>query len=488
LALSTKDLDAAIAATRFGLGARPGEIATAASDPRGWLKAQIRKDGADRFQSNGQTAPQRIADLRDFQRERQQERRANAGQPADAGADAAKPAKDPRDPVKMAQRILREDTAGDFLGRTQLAATTDAGFRERWALFWANHFTVAAKNLQTATIVGPYENEAIRPHVFGDFTGLLMAAETHPAMLIYLDQVQSVGPDSQMAQGAARRGVGFGARLQPVANRKAGLNENLAREIMELHTVGVHGGYTQADVTEFARAMTGLSVAGPRDAVEPGTPVFRSFAHEPGARTVMGVRYDAGEREQVATILGDLAAKPQTAQFICAKIARHFVADDPPPSLVAGLKAVWMASNGDLGRVAQALIDAPEAWDPRPRKFKTPYEFVVSSYRAAGLSPQAPPQVIPILTGMGQKPFDPGSPKGWAEEADAWASPDGVIKRLQFAQAFTGAATQGRDPNDLARQALGGRMTAPTAAAIAKAETRPEGFALLLMSPEFQRR
>ena len=484
MALSTKDLDAAIAATRFGLGARPGEIATASSDPRGWLKAQIRKDGADRFQSNGQTAPQRIADLRDFQRERQQERRADAAQ---AGADGAQPGKDPRDPVKMAQRILREDTAGDFLARTQLGATTDAGFRERWALFWSNHFTVAAKNLQTATVVGPYENEAIRPHVFGPFVGLLMAVETHPAMLIYLDQVQSIGPDSQIATGFGRRSP-LGGRIQPIANRKAGLNENLAREIMELHTVGVHGGYSQADVTEFARAMTGLSIAGPRDAVAPGTPIFRAIAHEPGARTVMGVRYEAGGREQVAAILSDLAAKPQTAAFICTKIARHFVADDPPPALVARLQRAWMNTGGDLGQVAQTLVEAPEAWDPKPRKFKTPYEFVVSSYRAAGLSPQAPPQVIPVLTGMGQKPFDPGSPKGWAEEADAWASPDGVIKRLQFAQAFTGAATQGRDPNDLARQALGGRMTAPTAAAIAKAESRPEGFALLLMSPEFQRR
>jgi uncharacterized protein (DUF1800 family) len=390
-----------------------------------------------------------------------------------------------RDPVKDAQKMLRDDTQGDFLARVQLAATTDAAFRERWALFFANHFTVAAKNLQTAVVVGPYEAEAIRPHVFGRFVDLLTAVETHPAMMIYLDQVQSVGPDSLLAQRAKGRPGG----LQRVANRNLGLNENLAREIMELHTVGVNGGYRQADVTEFARAMTGLSVGRFNDPQGVfGEAVFRDQAHEPGVRTVMGVRYDQGGRQQSAAILADLAAKPQTARFVCTKLARHFTADDPSPALVARLEKAWMGSGGDLGRVAEALIEAPEAWAPAEVKFKSPYDFIVSSYRAAGTAPRAFGQVGPILTSLGQKPFDPGSPKGFPDDAMSWAAPDGIVKRMQFAQGFAAQAVQGRDPKTLAADALGARLTSATATAVARAESRPEGFALLLMSPEFQRR
>lgn len=483
MAAADRDLKAALAATRFGLGARPGEIAEASRDPQGWLKAQIRPEGADIPRGADETAARRIADLREFQqqkREVKQEGAANGGQAAP----------DARDPVKLAQKMLRDDTQGDFLARVQLATTTEASFRERWALFWTNHFTVAAKNLQTATVVGPYEAEAIRPHVFGRFVSLLGAVETHPAMMIYLDQVQSVGPNSPLAQRAGDIGRrGLGARLQPAVRRDLGLNENLAREIMELHTVGVHGGYSQGDVTEFARAMTGLSIGGFRGPDgQIGEPVFRDVAHEPGERTVMGVRYDQRGKDQADAILADLAGKPQTARFICAKLARHFVADDPPPALTARLEKAWMRSGGDLSKVAEALIEAPEAWVPPPAKFKTPYEFIVSSYRAAGGQPQGFGQVGPILTALGQKPFDPGSPKGWSEDADAWAAPDAIVKRMQFAQGFAAQAVQGRDPKSLAADALGARLTPATASAIARSESRPEGLALLLMSPEFQRR
>src|SRR5579859_4062745 len=225
-------------------------------------------------------------------------------------------------------------------------------------------------------------------------------------MLTYLDQIQSVGPDSQFAINTRRggaRGIGSGGFL-PAVQRTVGLNENLAREIMELHTVGVNGGYTQADVTEFARAMTGLSIGNERDG-NYGAAVFREQAHEPGARMIMGVRYDQRGKEQTNAILTDLAAKPQTARFICGKIARHFVADDPPPALVARLEDAWRSSKGDLAYVADTLISAPEAWDPTPAKFKTPYEFIVSSFRAAGGQPQTFQSFGPILTALGQKPF-----------------------------------------------------------------------------------
>jgi uncharacterized protein (DUF1800 family) len=471
---SDRDLRAAIAVTRFGLGARPGEIETAAHDPRGWLHAQIRATGAPMPQVDA-TAGGRLAELREYELA---QRQARAAAPPAAGQ--AAPAQD--DPVKQARKLLRDDAGGDFLARAQLGAATPDGFAERWALFWANHFTVSATKLQTATLIGPFETEAIRPNVFGRFGDLLAAAESHPAMLLYLDQAQSVGPDSPAARRAA---------LNPAAKRRLGLNENLAREILELHTVGVHGGYTQADVTEFARAMTGISVAGAREAManpnlEPV--LFRPQAHEPGARTILGVRYDEDGRAQAEAVLHDLAAKPATARFVCGKLARHFVADDPPPALTARLEKAWIRSGGDLAQVAAALIEAPEAWAPQPAKFKTPYEFVVSSYRAADIVPTSVDKIAPILTALGQKPFSAPSPKGWPEEADAWAAPDAIVKRMQFAQAFAALAVQGRDPKTLAADALGARLTPASATMIARAESRPEGLALLLMSPEFQRR
>jgi uncharacterized protein (DUF1800 family) len=496
VALVDQDMKAAIAVTRFGLGAKPGEIAEARRDPQGYLSGQIRRSGADQPAGLSATSAQRMAEFREFRRDRKEARlerasearapsaggaMAGAAMAATGGAEAPDPVK--RDPVKLVGNMLRQDIGSDFTARAQLAATTDAAFRERWALFWANHFTVSATTAITGTVVGPFEEEAIRPNVFGRFADLLSAAESHPAMLTYLDQIQSIGPDSRAAMFAQRGG----ARLQPAVQRTVGLNENLAREIMELHTVGVNGGYTQGDVTEFARAMTGRSIGGERDGTY-GVAMFRAQAHEPGERTVMGVRYDQPGKAQADAILADLAAKPQTARFICGKIARHFVADDPPPALVARLEAAWTSSRGDLSRVAEALVAAPEAWDPWPAKFKTPYDFIVSSYRAAGAQPAAFQQVGPILTVLGQKPFSAPSPKGWPEDAQSWAAPDAIVKRMQFAQAFSAGAVRDRDPKALASGALGKRLSPDTATAIARAESRPEGFALLLMSPEFQRR
>lgn len=474
MATSQTAMEAAIAATRFGLGARPGEIAEAARDPRGWLKAQIRREGAEPIPTDGETGAERLAELREYRRERAMAERGGAGQGKDA------------DPVNMARRFIRDNAAGDVLGRVRLAAETQASFRERWALFWANHFTVSATKAQVATLVGPFENEAVRPYVFGRFADLLAAAETHAAMLLYLDQAQSIGPNSQAARYLARgrrRGGENGGQ------RQVGLNENLAREILELHTVGIDGGYGQADVTEFARALTGLSVPGPRDVGVTSSVVFREMAHEPGQRTVMGVRYAAGGKGQAGAILADLAAKPQTARFVCTKIARHFVADDPPPAVVGRLERTWFATGGDLARVAEALVDAPEAWAAEPAKLKTPYEFVISSYRAIDQEPRGLNQVAAALNSLGQRPFGAPSPKGWPDEAAPWAASDALVKRLQFAQGLGAAAgPRIQDPEALAQAALGARLGSASTAAIARAESRAEAVALLLMTPEFQRR
>lgn len=468
-----RDLQAAIAVTRLGLGARPGELAEARRDPQGFLKAQIRREGADLPAPDGERTPERVRDFREYREQRraaQNDRNDQSDQSDQTGAADG-------DPAQAARRFLRQDAAQDVLDRVRLACVTPAGFRERWALFWANHFTVAASKLQVANLAGPYEAEAIRPHVFGRFADLLSAAEAHPAMLLYLDQAQSVGPESRLARRAA------------APRRNTGLNENLAREILELHTVGVDAGYTQADVTEFARALTGVSVGGPRDGEAAfGATVFRAGAHQPGARTVMGVSYPAGGKEQAAAILDDLARKPQTARFVCTKLARHFVADDPPPALVARLERAWRSTDGDLARLAEALIDAPESWTPQAAKLKTPYEFVVSSYRALGRAPADVRQTA-VLNTLGQRPFGAPSPEGWPDDAAAWAASDAMVKRMQFAQGFAAAAA-GRvgDPRRLASEVLGARLTPASATAIARAESRAEAVALLLMTPEFQRR
>ena len=456
---------ASIAVTRFGLGARPGEIAAATADPAGFLKAQISPAGADQPVGDLASTAEGLAAFSRFQMARKQ----------------AQAAGDPETVVKDDFKPIRQAVAAEFLARMQLASTTDAGFRERWALFWFNHFTVSDTKQATIPVIGAFEREAIRPRVFGRFEDLLAASSTHPAMLLYLDQAHSIGPGSP---AALRRG-GAGA----------GLNENLAREIMELHTLGVGSGYTQADVTEFARALTGWSIPGPNQTPNVGQNggpagfLFRPQTHEPGPRHILGKTYNQQGVAQAAAVLRDLAAHPATAHHLSVKLARHFVADDPPPALVARLERTYTASGGRLDRMAEALIDAPEAWEPQQRKFKTPYEFLVSSYRAAGQAPADITKVAPILNAQGQRIYGAPSPKGWAEEAQDWASPDGIIKRLSWSEAFAAAATPPQSaPIEIARNALGVQLTPAVATAITRAESRPEAFAILLMSPEFQRR
>ena len=357
---STTSLNAAIALTRFGLGARPGEMEAVGDDARGWLAAQIRPGGAPLPQGDLPTTDERVQDWLAYQQTGQQRRQtrrqegmapetasqaAAMAQPMAEGAatsvmaqqgqtsaqtapmsDEAQAAFDAR---RESRRDLAQETAREFVARADLGATTPDGFAERWALFWANAFTVSATKFQSGVFIGPYEREAIRPHVFGRFEDLVLAAESHPAMLTYLDQAQSVGPNSVAGQ-----------------RRNAGLNENLAREILELHTLGTDGGYTQADVTELARALTGWSVPtnrggggqgqgqgrrGRRAAAlaEPESEngfVFRAIIHEPGTRTVLGKTYAEGGVEQGRAILRDLAAGTLHPRDAKRRLAREIVA------------------------------------------------------------------------------------------------------------------------------------------------------------------
>jgi uncharacterized protein (DUF1800 family) len=370
--------------------------------------------------------------------------------------------------------MFRQGIAAEMLGRISVATTTEAPFAERWVLFWSNHFTVSTRKSQELdALAASFEREAIRPHVFGRFETLLTASCRHPAMLLYLDQPGSLGPNS-------RAGL----------RRTAGLNENLAREILELHTLGVNAGYSQADVTEFARVLTGWSVGRKDQPAEvAGGFMYRPNLHEPGARTVFGHSYPAGEEDQALRVLADLAASGKTAVHLATKLATHFVADNPDPQLVRRLAEAYHDSRGDLAVVARTLIDAPEAWTDMAAKVKTPYELLVSAYRAIDQTPRDyGREVNRPLNLLGQRPLSAPQPNGWSDRAADWAAPDALVKRLQWAQGFAASYANQVDPVQLATDALGARLRPLTLATLQRAESRKEALAVLLMSPEFQRR
>jgi len=366
--------------------------------------------------------------------------------------------------------------------RASNSLVTPTPWMERLVHFWANHFALSVEQPAVAMFAGAFEREAIRPHVLGRFEDMLLAVERHPAMLIYLDQVSSVGPDSKAALQAERRNP----------EKRRGLNENLARETMELHTLGVRTGYTQTDVTEFARALTGWSVAGLNPKQEPnftpGSFMFRANLHEPGPRTIRGRTYAQDGDQQAQAVLHDLATDPATATHIATKLARHFVADAPPPDLVARLARVFKESGGDLPSVYRALVQAPQAWTGAPAKFKTPWEWTISSMRGLGARDLHGIKVSPILTQLGQPVWRPGSPAGYDDVAASWAAPDALVRRVELAQRFATRVGDRFDPRTLGQTLLAGPPSDATRNAVDRAESISTGLALLLVSPEFQRR
>ena len=279
----------------------------------------------------------------------------------------------PPKPAPEPLNIIQKTYRAEALARLQRAMIADCGFAERLVVFWSNHFCISANKGGLARMwAGSFEREAIRPYVLGRFGDMLKAVEQHPAMLFFLDNQQSLGPDSRAGQ-----------------NRKRGLNENLAREIMELHTLGVGGGYTQDDVTSLARIITGWTYAGRQGQLgTPGSFVFNANAHQPGAQRLLGKIYENNGVAQGEAALADIARHPSTAKFIATKFARHFVADDPPPALVARLQDVFLKSDGDLKALAMALLDSDEAWQAPLTKLRSPLRIPGGDRPAAGANPR----------------------------------------------------------------------------------------------------
>jgi uncharacterized protein (DUF1800 family) len=351
---------------------------------------------------------------------------------------------------------------------------------ERLVQFWSNHFAVSIDKIAVLGLAGCMEREAIRPHVLGRFGDMLLAVEKHPAMLLFLDNVQSVGPNSP----AAQRGV-----------RQLGLNENLAREILELHTLGVDGGYTQADVTSFAKVITGWSAGALRgryarfdNNARPGEFNFRAIVHEPGPQTVLGKRYAQDGMAQGEAVLKDLAASPATAQHLANKLARHFIADDPPPAAVERLKRAYLRSGGDLSAVYVALIDSPEPWAAQASKYKTPTDYVQSVFRGLELPLPEGQKALGAFEALGQRQFSPGSPAGWPDRSADWDGSAALMKRIELANSIAQRIGNTRDAAALAGQLLGATLSEATAKSIARAESGVQALTLLLTAPEFLRR
>lgn len=474
--------ETAIAANRFGLGIRPdspisGKAAKA-------LQAQM--DSYDPRPAEIASLPGRtmlikaLQDLRELARERRQDEKADAAT-KEAAAEMAETG------LKNHREMVRGQYADAINARLIVAAKSQNDFAERLVHFWANHFAISIDKNGIVGLAGNYEFEAIRPHIFGKFGEMLNASVQHPAMLLYLDQVQSIGPDSPLAiRIKARRGDDIG------------LNENLAREILELHTLGVRTVYSQEDVTEFARALTGWIVTGltrgPMQRLAdgnspPGEATFLDAIHQPGTRKVVGRSYAQTGAAQSKAILSDLATHPATAKHIAEKLARHFVADNPPASLVAKLEKDFLKTGGDLKSLYRTLISAPEAWADHSPKFKSPWEWTISAMRALNVSGlPGKQQASGLFVQMGQPIWRPESPAGFGDMTQDWTGPAALMRRVETAGRFAKMAGGRVDARTLAPIILPGALSSGTAQHIARAESPEQGLALLLVAPEFLRR
>jgi uncharacterized protein (DUF1800 family) len=398
---------------------------------------------------------------------------ANAPQGAGGSPPDMKPADQPSVPAAprpnpgpgVPQQIYLDEAKARF----NAALGAEIGFVERLVWFWSNHFCVSADKGNVRQICGAYEREAIRAHVLGRFGDMLLAVESHPAMLIYLDNARSIGPDSPAG-----------------LRQKRGLNENLAREILELHTLGVRV-YTQEDVTRFANVITGWTLVGMRqDPARGGEFEFNARTHQPGAQTVIGKSYPDTGAEQGRAVLAALARHPATAKHVATKLARHFVADEPPPALVERLAKRFLATQGDLKEVAKTLVTAPEAWEAPRAKLKRPGEWIIGALRAVGVTP---PDIGPIMQAhnlLGEPLWRPSAPKGFTDESAPWL--DGLAQRLDIANQLARRVGGAADPREVFEESLAPIASTETRQTITRAESRPQALALLFMAPEFQRR
>ena len=439
-----------IAFQRFGFGAKPGGLARMGNDPEGAIRTEV--------------ASPRIALIN------------RPTLPA-----YGKACVESQMGFERAEAIRRLE----MNARIDKQMSVEIGFVERLVVFWANHFSMTVNKSETQRgTIGQWERDVVRRHVLGKFVNMLRGTIQHPAMIGYLDNEDSIGPRSPTGQDW---GVGY--------------NENLAREVMELHTVGSSGGYTEADVTAFAKILTGWSYVRGWEAdggYNGGTPqnrgrfIYRPDWHEPGPIRLMGKVYAPTGQRQAEQALDDLAAHPETAEHIAFKLIRHFITDQPTPAMVNVLKQKFLQTGGDLKAVSLALLDLPQAWALPLRKLRTPYEMTVAQYRALGVryQPDDTWAFSELLYALNQMAWESPSPEGYSDDTPTWLNPDAMRIRLDIAQfsSWYYVPNNNRNVVALANSLFGAALSPQTRNRITNAEYNNAALTILFSSPEFQRR
>lgn len=445
-----KNNQAVIAVNRFGLGAAGTELSDARHDPEQWLLQQLASPVFDKTLGDTESAFKIIADIKAY---KQQRLKTDINGP------------------KVGEAIIKPYRQRLLIDSLEQSVQTTSPFAMRLLDFFSNHFSVTASTQSMAILAPTLERDAIAPNLFGQFADLLIAVEQHPAMLVYLNNERSAGPNS------------------PIGKRTRGLNENLAREILELHALGVDGGYTLQDIRQLAMAISGWSVNRDNKIHKPGF-IFRSKAHEPGVRNILGKSYAAGEVNQGQAVLRDLARHKKTAEFVSYKLAQHLIADKPPQTLVAAMTKTWIKTEGNIKAVVITLVKHAQSWDAEAKKYKTPREFIVSALRAVNGSKGVDQDLLKVslraLTQMGHKPFASGSPAGYSQINRDWAGSDALMKRIDWVNFISKRTAY--TPQFLAGRIFASQLSPLTVKLLAGAESRAQGLALLLLSPEFQRR
>ncbi|GJE18478.1 DUF1800 domain-containing protein [Methylobacterium marchantiae] len=481
----SRNLAFANAVGRFGLGCGPADAA-ALADPRRYVRAQLDlptpmpEEGLNSSTSQLQAMMANRQVARQRRQAMAEARQAGAKDGQDGGMAMTPPAAPSMDDGMMGKLGKGGDakTSGSPLTKNPaeliswltLAVSTKAPVQERLLLHWSNHFTVSTAKAKSGLTAGSFQREAIRPFVLGRFADMARAAILHPSMIFYLDNNSSTGPDSRVGRV-----------------KKSGLNENLGREVLELHTLGVDGGYSQADVTALAAVLTGWTVDLKPGSDTFGQSIFSERQHQPGAKTILGKRYPEAGAGEIAAVLDDLVRHPSTARYVTRRMARAFVSDKVSEALQKSLAKVFLDSGGDLKAVSVALAASEEAWTAQPVKLRPPIEFLAATARMIGKVPLKPSPTAALLA-MGQPFLAAPSPKGWAEEDEAWVTSDGIKSRIDWAQQCATLNADEAGIRELIGDRLGSFYSDETRRVIGRGESPQQALALLMLSPEFQRR
>jgi uncharacterized protein (DUF1800 family) len=458
-----------IAVNRFGYGARGDELVQAKSKPKQWIISQLLPIA---FNSSLPHSNDIFIEHANYRKEKKQQKK--RGKQSKNNQTDRQRSQNSMSDNNMSNKDMTKNSARNILRNMSVDILNQAIYSSHsvsWRLldFFSNHFSVSTNGRLMVGLSGTLEREVIAPNLLGNFADMLLAVEQHPAMLIYLNNEKSFGPDSRIAK-----------------KRKIGLNENLSREIMELHTLGVDGGYSQGDVTELAKGITGWSVKNPIKELSAGF-IFRVHGHEPGTRKLLGKKYSQQGIAQGRQMLRDLAMHPATAKHVCYKLAHHFVSENPPVSLLNKMETTWMKTGGNLKQVMVSLFSADEGWSASAQKFKTPREFVISANRAIALKRIKPKALFNSLVSLGQKPFNAGSPAGFSDDESDWLGANALMARIDWST-MVSSHLKKSNAEKVMTVSLGESVSQHTYQSVMRAESRQQAMTLLLMSPEFQRR